>query len=47
MIVDHDFYVNVVELMTDIVLDRSETLSELPIIKVSGSDVIYYEEVSY
>lgn len=43
MIVDQDFYVNVTELMTDIDIDRSESIDELGIVSVTGSDVIYYE----
>lgn len=38
------YYVNVVELMgNDIDFDRAEELSELPIVEVTGSDVIYHE----
>ena len=45
--IDMDYYVNVAELMSDVDVDRAENLSELPIVGVTGSDVIYYEEVSY
>ena len=38
---DMDFYVNVAELMSDIDVDRAEPITELCIIEVSGSDVIY------
>lgn len=41
--IDMDYYVNVAELMSDVDVDRAEELSELPIIKVSGCDVIYHE----
>lgn len=38
---DMDFYVNVAELMSDVDVDRAEPITELCIIEVSGSDVIY------
>lgn len=41
--IDLDYYVNVAELMTNIDDDRAEELSELPIVGVTGSDVIYHD----
>ena len=41
--IDMDYYVNVAELMTNIDVDRAEHIEDLPIVEVSGSDVIYYE----
>ena len=41
MTVDMDYYVNVAELMTDIDVDRSEPLDELPIVTVECKGVDY------
>ena len=41
--IDMDYYVNVAELMSDVDVDRAEPITELPIVEVSGSDVIYHE----
>ena len=41
--ITRDFYVNVAELMSDVDVDRAEELSELPIVGVTGSDVIYHD----
>ena len=39
--IDVDYYVNVAELMTDIDIDRAESLSELGIVSVSCRDCDY------
>ena len=43
MTVDLDYYVNVAELMSDVDVDRAEPIKDLPIVGVTGSDVIYHE----
>lgn len=41
--ITRDFYVNVAELMSDVDVDRAEPIRDLPIVEVTGSDVIYHE----
>ena len=39
--IDMDYYVNVSELMSDVDVDRAESIDELPIVKVDGIDGDY------